>query len=79
MGMYDKVWVACPKCGKNIEEQSKAGECLLIDYTINNAPLEILVDIDGGELYCEPCDHYFRIRIPQFRKCCDHECKSNSI
>ena len=55
MGMFDRVWIACPKCGNAVEFQSKAGHCLLTDYTDTSAPQEMLRDIEGDVGYCEQC------------------------
>ena len=38
MGMFDSVMVPCPKCGERAEFQSKAGDCHLEIFTIDDAP-----------------------------------------
>ncbi len=45
MGMFDEVTIKCPKCGEENIEQSKAGECLLIPYTVDSCPDEVFEDI----------------------------------
>ena len=57
MGMFDSVWVNCKECGNKVEFQSKVGECCLHDYTINNAPPEILIDLNGEVQFCEKCNY----------------------
>lgn len=61
MGMFDRVWVRCPKCGGNIEFQSKAGDCCLDSYTFPEAPATILGDLDGQTARCE-CGHSVTVR-----------------
>lgn len=62
MGMFDTVIFRCPKCnGATIFEQSKAGECLLIDYNSNEVPTEIALDILGNKVWCEKCNETFEI------------------
>jgi len=55
MGMYDTVIFNCPKCNGVIEEQSKAGERLLNNYSANEVPVDIANDIIYGEVYCGNC------------------------
>ena len=44
MGMYDSIWVNCPKCKKESEFQSKGGDCFLANYTLENCPNDVLKD-----------------------------------
>ncbi len=53
MGMFDSVWAKCPKCDKDVEFQSKAGECCLIDYTSDSVPAVIAADIAGESNTCQ--------------------------
>jgi hypothetical protein len=32
MGMYDSVWINCPKCTLPNEVQTKVGACMLTNY-----------------------------------------------
>jgi len=32
MSCFDRVWVRCPKCGHDVEFQSKAGSCAMDEY-----------------------------------------------
>lgn len=61
MGMFDSVYVDCPKCGTDIEFQSKAGDCILGTYNLNNAPQEILEDIEGDVEECHKCGETVKI------------------
>lgn len=56
MGMFDTVWIRCPKCGNQVDFQTKAGDCYLHDYGWPDdaaiTPKEILADLDGQEERC---------------------------
>lgn len=60
MGCYDTLSFACPACHESTSVQSKAAECMRETYTLRNAPLMIIADIndDGrkGRLFCENCN-----------------------
>jgi len=55
MGMYDSVIVYCPNCATANEFQSKAGDCLLNEYSLSDAPPEILLDLKGKIQICQNC------------------------
>lgn len=55
MGMFDSVNAECPSCKYPVEFQSKAGECLLIDYGQHSVPLGIAEDLDGEYARCLNC------------------------
>jgi hypothetical protein len=63
MGLFDSVWMPCPGCGTAIEFQSKAGECGLTSYSMDDAPLRILADIDGDIESCPKCERVAHFRI----------------
>ena len=46
MGMYDSVWVKCPKCDTENEFQSKSGDCSLEHYTLENCPEDVLANVN---------------------------------
>ena len=60
MGMFDRVYIACPKCGNKIEFQSKAGVCELNEYGASDVPASIAGDIIGDEQQCQ-CGAVVRI------------------
>lgn len=62
MGMFDTVWLPCPNCGKQVGFQSKAGECILRDYSCA-APIAIAEDVDGDTESCEGCDEYVTAKM----------------
>lgn len=64
VGMFDSVYVPCPKCGKTHECQSKSGECLLDDYTLENAPADVLSNVNRHAPFtCEECGCSFDVVI----------------
>lgn len=63
MGLYDSVWVHCTNCGERIEFQSKAGECILAQYTLDETPCGILIDIDGDYTFCPQCESVVSIEV----------------
>lgn len=64
MGMFDYVIITCAECGNQIEEQSKAGQCFLNSYKLEDAPLSILEDMEyKSPIRCEKCGHYNYIKI----------------
>lgn len=62
MGCFDTVIFRCPDCGSAIDEQTKAGECLLRDYSQESVPLEIAGRMDGDEVFCQECGSKWVIR-----------------
>lgn len=65
MGMYDEVWLHCPRCKAEHYEQSKSGPCKLKQYkTIGEAPPHVLGGLCWPEdvFECEQCGSRFRIK-----------------
>lgn len=46
MGMYDEVILRCPDCGEEYFAQSKGGQCCFDLYDIENAPADVLSDVN---------------------------------
>lgn len=64
MGMYDSVWVNCPKCETKNEFQSKSGDCYLIDYDLNNCPNDVLLDVNRHSPHkCVECGSLYEVDI----------------
>lgn len=61
MGMFDSVFVRCPKCGGDVEFQSKAGPCELRRYSADSVPPEIAESITGDVSSCS-CGERLKIR-----------------
>jgi transcription elongation factor Elf1 len=64
MGMYDTILFNCPACNAEIQEQSKAGKCIMKTYSADSIPLNIAMDIDGNDLLCHECGKHFKISLP---------------
>jgi hypothetical protein len=64
MGMYDTVMVPCPKCGTKSEFQSKSGDCTLAVYELNEAPNDVLLDINRhAPATCVKCGTSFGVAV----------------
>jgi len=63
MGMYDSIWVNCPKCNKESEFQSKGGDCYLSNYTLENCPNDVLKDANRHSPNKCDCGAVFEIDI----------------
>lgn len=66
MGMFDSVYVECPKCGKEVEFQSKAGDCELKRFHPDSVPPEVAVDLSGDSQQCE-CGTTITLEYPECR------------
>ena len=63
MGMFDSLIVKCPECKSPVEFQSKAGECMLAEYSVNNVPDEIALDLKDEVSQCENCGYSCRLNV----------------
>jgi hypothetical protein len=64
MGMYDTVIVPCPTCGTTSEFQSKGGQCLLKTYSLDEAPDDVLLDVNRhAPDTCGKCGTRFGVAI----------------
>lgn len=64
MGMYDTVMVPCPTCGVQAEFQSKSGNCKLETYTLEDAPDDVLLDVNRhAPLRCRACGAQFAVAV----------------
>lgn len=62
MGCYDSVMVPCPQCGVRREFQSKSGPCVLGAYPLEEAPLNVLADVNRHAPYaCNECGTSFEV------------------
>lgn len=48
MSLYDTIFERCPNCGidRALEFQSKGGECLMRNFTLDDAPEDVLSDVN---------------------------------
>jgi len=62
MGMFDTLVVKCIFCGKDVEEQTKSGDCLMRYYNFEDADLPVwaMYDFNGLEWECYHCQRKFR-------------------
>lgn len=63
MGMFDSVYVNCPRCNEIIEFQSKAWNCRMEKFTLANAPPAILGDLKDAQTVCRKCGWTVVIRV----------------
>jgi len=64
MGMYDTIYVPCPKCGEKEGFQTKGGECLLREYDLDKAPSDALSDVNRhAPCQCQKCGTWFMVDI----------------
>jgi hypothetical protein len=61
MGMYDSVIASCPRCGADVEFQSKAGACLLNTYRPVAVPTKIAADLNGELETCPACRYVVQL------------------
>jgi uncharacterized Zn finger protein len=67
MGMYDSVNLNCPNCGADYEAQSKGGDCSLSCYNLNEAPADVLSDVNRHAPFeCEECGCVFKVELKIF-------------
>jgi hypothetical protein len=71
MGMFDSLYVQC-ECGKDIEFQSKSGDCSLNAYNLCNCPPSIAGDLINQTESCE-CGRSVTLRgavvlLPEWRR-----------
>jgi predicted phosphohydrolase len=64
MGFYDTVLIPCPTCGLEAEFQSKGGSCSLNYYWLNNAPEDVLGDVNRhAPIQCQGCGLKFEVDL----------------
>ena len=61
MGMFDSLFVKCPKCNKELEFQSKSGPCCLLKCK-KFLPPDIAVGMDGDIVECEFCRSNIKLK-----------------
>jgi len=67
MGMFDSVMVPCPRCGSETEAQSKSGACLLDEYTLDDAPGDVMLDVNRHAPFSCSCGCKFSVNAPKRR------------
>lgn len=62
--MYDTVWVKCPKCHEENSFQSKSGDCLLIDYTLEDCPDDVMANVNRhSPCECDNCGLFYEVDV----------------
>jgi hypothetical protein len=61
--MYDEVRVPCPVCGRITYAQSKGGGCALREYGLDDAPADVLGDINRHAPFVCECGAMFNVRL----------------
>lgn len=57
MGLFDRVEVPCPECGAKNDFQSKGGDCSMHCYTLENAPDDVMSDVNRhAPISCRHCE-----------------------
>ncbi len=63
MGCFDEVTFRCPKCGAVTIQQTKAGDCSMSMYALEEAPPEIVAALAHDAVYCEKCDYLIHFTL----------------
>lgn len=67
MGMFDSLYLPCPRCGEGVEFQSKADECSMTVWrSVDDAPTDVLYDVMNEPAYCRKCDGWMALVDPAF-------------
>jgi len=53
--MFDSLFIKCPKCGKEMEWQSKSGPCAMFCYTPSKLPVAVAQDLKDNIVGCQFC------------------------
>jgi hypothetical protein len=65
MGMYDTIFMECPKCGEMNEEQTKWGPCRLHEYTIDDASPDAIEKFVQDPVKCRSCGKKYIVKMLQ--------------
>ncbi len=64
MSSFDEIIISCPDCSKTKIVQSKGGNCLGEIYTLDNAPFNILSDVNRHAPFkCDVCGCIYIIHL----------------
>ena len=64
MGCYDTILVPCPTCGCRYPAQSKSGDCECLVYAFDNAPTEVMYDVNRHAPFtCDECGAVFEVSV----------------
>jgi len=70
MGLYDIIWVQCPKCKDKIDFHTKVGNSSLYSYTLgkDDIPLWIEASLAGELFHCAKCGTWFEFDVKVITK-----------
>ena len=67
MGCFNTITIVCPRCGDVTEFQSKAGTCELATYSLEDAPLPELAELEvyakNKAIVCGGCLGPLQIKV----------------
>lgn len=61
MGLYDTVRIPCPECGELYDAQSKGGPCHLDTFDMDDAPADVMMDVNRHAPYTCSCGTRFEV------------------
>lgn len=61
MGCFDTVLVPCPECGKLYPAQSKGGDCICLTYSLEDAPDDVLSNVNRHAPFTCDCGTVFKV------------------
>lgn len=63
MGMFDSLYVKCPKCGEELEFQSKSGPCAMYVFRKRDLPISVALDLNGNIVRCQFCNSRIKMKV----------------
>lgn len=73
MGLFDTIIVKCPKCGDEQQCQTKSGPCDLGQFTLADAPDDVLANVNRhAPFYCD-CGAVFMVNVSTRAAVLDYE------
>ena len=71
--MFDSFYINCPKCGNELEYQSKSGVCMLARYglkpkkgdlyTFEKLSADVAIDLQGDIVRCQFCNNRIKLEL----------------
>lgn len=61
MGVYDSIWVPCPNCQAPYEAQTKSGPCRMEQFSLADAPADVLKDVNRHAPFTCDCGCEFKV------------------
>lgn len=68
MSMFDSVLAECPICGTKNKFQSKSGPCQLKVFELDDAPADVLGDVNRHSVVCKKCMIRYKVVTKCFSK-----------